>query len=235
MTSVNPGNILDRSESEWYTSEAYIAPEMQNAMQAVVTANGDFSQIAGDSIFPVINMLNTKYFILPLQGGATTPLENPFAQGNAWYVEKVNYVDNANGELDGVGKANLRHEAVADVQFRDILGESVAQDSTAKVSITAYKPNNLTYKAESKNGGVVVFSEIYYPGWTAMVDGQPAELGRVNYILRALKVAPGQHEIVLDFHPKSVATTETVAKIALALLLLTIIGGIVASLRKKNK
>ena len=215
--------------------EAYIAPEMQKAMQAVVTANGDFSQIAGDSIFPVINMLNTKYFILPLQGGATAPLQNPFAQGNAWLVDRVNYVDNANAEIDGVGKTNLRHEAVADAQFRTILGESTAQDSTARVSITAYQPNNLKYTVESSNGGVVVFSEIYYPGWTATVDGQPTEIGRVNYILRALKVEPGKHEVVLDFHPKSVATTETVAHISLALLFLSIIAGLVFQLRKKTK
>ena len=215
--------------------EAYIAPEMQKAMQAVVTANGDFSQIAGDSIFPVINMLNTKYFILPLQGGATAPLQNPFAQGNAWMVDRVNYVDNANAEIDGVGKTNLRHEAVADAQFRPILGESTAQDSTARVSITAYQPNNLKYTVESSNGGVVVFSEIYYPGWTATVDGQPTEIGRVNYILRALKVAPGKHEVVLDFHPKSVATTETVAHISLALLFLSIIAGLVFQIRKKTK
>ncbi|MBO4607831.1 MAG: YfhO family protein [Prevotella sp.] len=215
--------------------EAYIAPEMQKAMQAVVSANGDFTQIAGDSIFPVINMLNTKYFILPLQGGATAPLQNPFAQGNAWLVDRVNYVDNANAEIDGVGKTDLRHEAVADVQFKDILGESTAQDSTTHVSITAYQPNNLKYTVESSKGGVVVFSEIYYPGWTATVDGQPAEIGRVNYILRALKVEPGKHEVVLDFHPKSVATTETVAHISLALLFLSIIAGLVFQLRKKTK
>ena len=214
--------------------EAYIAPEMQKAMQAVVSANGDFSQINGDSIFPVINMLNTKYFILPLQGGATTPLENPFAQGNAWYVDKVTYADNANAEIDGVGKANLRREAVADSKFRETLGDGTAQDSTAQVKMTAYQPNHLVYTAESGKGGVIVFSEIYYPGWTATVDGQPAEIGRVNYILRALRVAPGKHEIVLDFHPKSVATTETVAYIALALLLLSVIGGVVFSFRKSK-
>ena len=213
--------------------EAYIAPEMQKAMQAVVTANGDFTQVAGDSIFPVINMLNTKYFILPLQGGATAPLQNPFAQGNAWMVDKVSYVDNANAEIDGVGKTNLRHEAVADAQFKDILGESTPQDSTARVSITAYQPNNLKYTVESAKGGVVVFSEIYYPGWTATIDGQPAEIGRVNYILRALKVAPGKHEVVLDFHPQTVATTETVAHISLALLFLSIIAGLVFQFRKK--
>ena len=213
--------------------EAYIAPEMQKAMQAVVTANGDFTQVAGDSIFPVINMLNTKYFILPLQGGATAPLQNPFAQGNAWMVDKVSYVDNANAEIDGVGKTNLRHEAVADAQFKDILGESTPQDSTARVSITAYQPNNLKYTVESAKGGVVVFSEIYYPWWTATIDGQPAEIGRVNYILRALKVAPGKHEVVLDFHPKTVATTETVAHISLALLFLSIIVGLVLQIRKK--
>ncbi len=214
--------------------EEHIAPEMQAAMNAIVEKSGDMQQVAGDSIFPVINMLNTKYFIMPMQGGETTPLTNPYAFGNAWWVDNVKYVDNANQEIEQVGKVDLHKVAVADKQFEKVLGQSAAHDSTDVVSITAYQPNNLKYTAESKNGGLLVFSEIYYPGWTATVDGKPAELGRVNYILRALPLTPGKHEVVLDFHPASVKTTETVAYVAGGLLLLLIVAGGVMAVRRKE-
>ncbi len=215
--------------------EEHIAPEMQAAMNAIVEKSGDMQQVAGDSIFPVINMLNTKYFIMPMQGGETTPLTNPYAFGNAWWVDNVKYVDNANQEIEQVGKVDLHKVAVADKQFEKVLGQSAAHDSTDVVSITAYQPNNLKYTAESKNGGLLVFSEIYYPGWTATVDGKPAELGRVNYILRALPLTPGKHEVVLDFHPASVKTTETVAYVAGGLLLLLIVAGGVMAVRRKEQ
>ena len=214
--------------------EAYIMPQMQAAMKTVAEAGGNFAEVKGDSIYPVINMLNTKYFIFPLQGGDVTPLQNPYAYGNAWYVDKVEYAANANEEIDKVGQCDLRHVAVADNSFKAVLGESVSQDSTARVTITDYQPNHLTYTAESEKGGIIVFSEIYYPEWTATIDGKPAELGRVNYILRALNVQPGKHEIVLDFHPASVASTETVAYAALAILLLTLIGGAVIKWRRRQ-
>ena len=98
--------------------DAHIAPEMQKTMKAVAEAGGDMTKVNGDSIFPVLNMLNTKYFILPLQGGQTVPVQNPYAYGNAWFVDEVQYVNNANEEIDGVGKVNLRHVAVADAKFR---------------------------------------------------------------------------------------------------------------------
>ena len=215
--------------------DAHIAPEMQKTMNAVAAAGGDMTKVNGDSIFPVLNMLNTKYFILPLQGGHTVPVKNPYAYGNAWYVDEVKYVDNANQEIDGVGKVNLRHVAVADAKFKEQLQQSVKQDDTSVVKMTQYKPNNLTYEVKSGKGGVIVFSEIYYPGWTATVDGQPVELGRVNYILRAIHVKPGIHKVVLDFHPQSLKNTEMVAYVAYAVLVLLIIIGIVVEWKKNKK
>ena len=214
--------------------EAYISPEMQKTMKAVSDANGDMTKVNGDSVFPVLNMLNTKYFIMPLQGGQTVPLQNPYAYGNAWFVDKVAYVNNANEEIDQVGKLDLRHEAVADVKFKDVLGEGAPQDDTSIVKLVQYKPNNLTYEVTSSKGGVIVFSEIYYPGWTATIDGQPAELGRVNYILRALNVKAGKHKVVLDFHPTSIKKTETVAYVGYVVLLLLLIVGLGLEWKKKR-
>ena len=215
--------------------DAYIAPEMQGAMKAIAEANGDMSQVKGDSIYPVLNMLNTRYFIMPLQGGQTVPLRNTYCYGNAWLVDKVAYVDNANQEIERVGKLDLRHEAVADKKFQPVLGESVAQANTSLVTLREYQPNRLIYDVHSDKGGVVVFSEIYYPGWTATIDGEPAELGRVNYILRALNVKPGSHEVVLDFHPTSVKVTEAVAYVGYVALLLIILAGIGMAWRKRKQ
>lgn len=215
--------------------EQYISPEMQRLMNAVAEAGGDMTQVKGDSICPVINMLNTRYFIFPLQGGQTVPIQNPYALGNAWFVDKISYAKNANEEILKVGQIDLRHEAVADEKFQAQLGDAVAQDTTSTVEIKSYEPNQLTYEVNSGKGGVVVFSEVYYPGWTATIDGEPAELGRVNYILRALNVKPGKHEVVLSFFPKSVDTTETIAYTAYAILILVLAGAaFMAYRRKKN-
>ena len=214
--------------------DAHIQPEMQRLYGALGKAAGDMTQVNGDSIYPVLNMLNTKYFILPLQGGKTVPLENPYTYGNAWFVDKVHYVDNANQELDMTGQLPLRHEAVADKKFREQLGEAVEQDTNSVVRITAYEPNRLTYDVNSGKGGVIVFSEIYYPGWTATVDGVEQELGRVDYVLRALQVKPGHHEVVLSFFPKTIDRTETVAYVAYVLLFLIILFLIWTAVRKRG-
>ena len=204
--------------------EAYINPEMQRLFSAVSEAGGDMTKVNGDSICPVLNMRNTTYFIFPLQGGQTVPILNPYVYGNAWFVDHITYVDNANKEIETVGKIDLRHQAVADAKFKTSLGEAAVQDTASIVKITSYEPNRLTYDVNTGKGGVLVFSEIFYPGWTATVDGQPVEIGRVNYILRALHIQPGQHQVELAFFPKSVDMTETIAYIAIVLLVLIVLG-----------
>ena len=212
----------------------YIAPEMQKLAPTVAEAGGDMLKVNGDSLFPVLNALNARYFILPLQGGQTAPVMNPYVHGPAWFVDKVTYADNANKEIEAVGRIDLRREAVADKRFQDVLKASAVQDSTASVKLTKYMSDRLEYDVYSTKGGVIVFSEVYYPGWTATVDGQEAELGRADYLLRALNVAPGKHKIVLTFHPKSVATTETIAYIAYAAIVIALLVAAYLGYRRKR-
>ena len=214
--------------------DAYIEPEIQHLMPAIAQAAGDMTKVNGDSVFPVLNMLNTKYFIVGLQNGQTVPVQNPYANGNAWFVDKISYVDNANEEIDAVGKLNLRHEAVADKKFEAQLGKATPETSTDLIMLKAYEPNHLVYNVTSKNGGIIVFSEVYYPGWTATVDGQQAELGRANYILRALNVKPGKHEVVLDFHPASLRKTEGIAYASYGVLALILALGIFMEWKKRK-
>lgn len=215
--------------------DAHIAPEMQRMLPAITEAGGDMTKVNGDSIFPVINMLNTKYLILGLQNGQTVPIQNPYALGNAWYVDKISYVDNANQEIEQVGKIDLKHEAVADKKFEAQLGKAVVQGSNSAVTMKHYAPNRLVYEVNSDKGGVLVFSEIYYPGWTATVDGQPAELGRVNYILRAMNIKAGKHEVVLDFHPATIRTTESLAYASYGILFLLIALGALIEWKKRKE
>ena len=214
--------------------DAYISPEMQRLYPAIAESQGDMTQVKGDSIFPVLNMLNTKYFILPLEGGQTVPVQNPYAYGNAWIIDKVTYVDNANAELARVGKIDLRHEAVADKRFKAVLGDSKKQDGESIVKLTSYAPNRLTYDVSTTKGGVIVFAENYYPGWTALVDGKEVEIGRVNYVLRAISVTAGRHKVELSFFPKTVHTTEYIAYAAYVVILLAILLLVFLYFRKKE-
>lgn len=214
--------------------EEHIAPEMQALYKEVATAGGDMT-LANDSVFPVINMLNTRWFILPGADGQTFPLQNPYAFGNAWFVSDIQEAANANEEIDALHYIDPRHTAVVDRRFTTIVGQAQAVDSTCTAVMKTYDANRLTYEVNSPKGGVVVFSEIYYPGWQAFIDGREVEVGRADYILRALQVPAGKHEVVMTFDPVSLHTTETIAYIALALLLVGILAGIVLHIRRPRQ
>ena len=214
--------------------EEHIAPEMQALYKEVATAGGDMT-LVNDSVFPVINMLNTRWFILPGADGQTFPLQNPYAFGNAWFVSDIQEAANANEEIDALHHIDPRHTAVVDRRFTAIVGQAQAVDSTCTAVMKTYDANRLTYEVNSPKGGVVVFSEIYYPGWQAFIDGREVEVGRADYILRALQVPAGKHEVVMTFDPVSLHTTETIAYIALALLLVGILAGIVLHIRRPRQ
>ena len=198
--------------------EEHISGEMSALFKAVADAEGDMEQLDGTG-FPVVNMLNTKYFIFPLQGGQTLPLPNPHAMGNAWFVNEVQYVNNANEEIEAIHGLNPSETAVVDKRFEAVVKPMVS-DSTATIRLVAYEPNYLKYEVDSKTGGTIVFSEIYYPGWRSSIDGQEVSHGRANYILRAMNVPAGKHEVEFSFDPVSLHVTENIATIALGLLAL---------------
>lgn len=170
-------------------------------------------QVPGDSITPVLNMLNCKYYIVGQGGRYAVP--NLYANGNAWFVNDLQYVDNADQELATLGRLDTKHQAVADRRFMKALDGAL---SPGTATLTSYAPNELHYNVETQGGGLCVFSDIYYPGWKATIDGEEAELGRVNYVLRALRVPNGKHEVVLEFRPTSVTLTDGVAYAAIALI-----------------
>ena len=213
--------------------EEHISDEMQGLFRAVANAGGDMEKL-NPAEFPVLNMLNTRYFIFPLQGGQTMPLPNPFALGNAWFVDEVQYVNNANDEIDAIHGLNPLQTAVVDKKFAEVV-KPMEKDSGATVELLAYEPNYLKYEVNSEKGGTVVFSEIYYPGWQSTIDGQEAAHGRANYILRAMNVPAGKHVVEFKFDPKSLHVTETIAFIALGVLALLAIVMVVLKIKACRK
>ncbi len=169
----------------------------------------------------VLNMLNAKYLVVD----DTTAHINPEALGNGWFVDNVTYVKGAQAEMAVLDTLHTAVGAVADESFRSVLGEAKAVMPGDTIIETVYKPNELHYKTISRNGGLAVFSEIYFPwGWTATVDGKEVPVGRVNYVLRALQLPAGEHTVVFRFDPQSVHTTETVAYASVVLIYLALIG-----------
>ncbi|MBQ9523989.1 MAG: YfhO family protein [Bacteroidaceae bacterium] len=205
--------------------EEHISPEMSALQQAAVQTSGLLETVNGDSLYPVLNMLNMKYAIMGTKDSGKVSVMNPWANGNAWFVDKVQYVDDADAELASLHGLATKHVAVVDKKFQEVLGDEALQsDSTAKVTLTAYEANRLAYEVNSEKGGVVVFSEIYYPGWTCTVDGQDTQIARADYVLRAIRIPAGKHTVVMTFDPQTVHITETIAYTALAILVLLLIG-----------
>ena len=223
--------------------EEHIQGEMSGVFNELSAAGGDMSQVDA-KVFPVLNMLNTRYFILPLQGGKTVPVFNPYALGNAWFVDEVKVVANANEEIEALHEVNPAETAVVDKRFADVIqlegtadanvASGTVADSTRSIVLTDYQPNALRYEVNSTKGGLVVFAENYYPGWVSTIDGKEVAHGRANYILRAMNVPAGKHVVEFKFDPQSLHITETVAYVSLGLLFLGVVAVIVLARRKKD-
>lgn len=178
---------------------------------------------------PTLNMLNTRYIIFrPDQ----PPLVNPYADGNAWFVNKIKIVENADAEIEALNSIDPRQTAIVDKRFEDIIDGFMPQtDSTATIVLESYRPNKLTYKSKADNDQLAVFSEIYYqPGWNATIDGQPANHLRADWILRAMKVPAGEHTIVFEFRPQGYVTASYVSAFSSFIILIFLIGAIGYSL-----
>jgi len=170
---------------------------------------------------PSLNMLNTRYIIYnPDQA----PIRNPFAYGNAWFVDKIDIVENADAEIEALNTINPLETAVVDKSFaKDLEGFTPHKDSTATIVLEKYRPNRLTYKTKASSEQLAVFSEIYYPGWKVTIDGKDATHFRADWILRGMLVPAGEHTIVFDFHPDTYVLAANVSAYSSFLILLLLI------------
>lgn len=209
--------------------DQHIAPEFNPLFSALSSTGGRLELCDGDSLFPVLNMLNAKYFVVPLQNKEEVAIQNPHAMGNAWFVSNVKCVQNANEECDALATENLRDVAVMDKQFDSYVnGKSFYKDSLSSIVLTKYTPEYIDYKSSSSQDGLAVFSEIYYPyGWKAYIDGEYKEHFRVDYMLRALSIPAGEHTIRFVFAPDSIVRGDVISSICTILMYLIILGGVV--------
>jgi hypothetical protein len=185
----------------------------------------------------VLDMLNTKYFIVKGQNGEPMPQRNPNAMGNAWFIDSVLVVNTPNEESDALNTINLRNTAVLDIKFEGFVIDFVpGKEPDAFVKFLSYKPNALEYETFSTQDGIVVFSEIYYPyGWHAYIDEKPVEHFRVNYTLRALNVPAGEHHIRFEFAPDTLKKAEIISYLCIFIMYGTIVGGIAYAIIKNRK
>jgi hypothetical protein len=204
--------------------DIYLSQELQNII-GVLNAKPGPLQV--DSVLArqqVLNMLNTKYFIL---NPSSQPLLNPHAMGNAWPVKEIRLVENADEEYLALGSTDLTSVAIVDKRFEKLVPDDLRHgEVTGTVELTDYRPNRLTYKASLDQKSLVVFSDIYYEGgWQATIDGASAPLLRADYILRALPVDAGEHTIELSFVFKPFEQGEKISMMGSWLVLLVLLGG----------
>ncbi|HWS60343.1 MAG TPA: YfhO family protein [Flavobacterium sp.] len=194
-------------------------------------------QIAKNNI-EVLNMLNVKYVIQTDSTGASVPVQNPDANGNAWFVEDVLLVNKPDLAMKSLNKIDTKTSAVFNIQdYGKKFEEAQLKkdwDSSGKIQLDIYKPNYLRYSSENAGNGLAVFSEVYYEkGWNAYVDGKLTEHFPVNYVLRAMVVPAGKHSIEFKFEPQVVKTGSRIALFSFMGMVLLLSGGIYFE-RKKS-
>jgi uncharacterized membrane protein YfhO len=185
----------------------------------------------------VLNMLNTKYIIQTDSTGAAFPTSNPNANGNAWFVQKVKFVNSPDEEMKALDSLDTKNGAIVNQKEfgTQLKNTSFVKDSLATITMISYKPNHLKYTSNNPNNGLAVFSEMYYAdGWNAYIDGKKAVYFRADYALRAMEIPSGKHSIEFKFEPQVVKTGSTIALVSSILMLLLLVGGVYIE-RKKGK
>jgi hypothetical protein len=181
---------------------------------------------------PVINMLNTKYIIFDPN---KPPIENYHAAGHAWFAGAIRVVENANEEMEALAGIDPSETVLIDRRYADRVGNVRGGNPGSSVDLLDYRPNRLTYRAVVTGGeGLAVFSEIWYPkGWKAFIDGREADILRVNYLLRALVVQEGEHEILFRFEPASYYTGNKIALASSLILFAALAGALFFRIKRK--
>ncbi|WP_438711896.1 YfhO family protein [Aquimarina muelleri] len=180
----------------------------------------------------VMNMLNVKYIITEDEDGVKA-LTNPYANGNAWFVSDIKMVDSANDEILTLKEVDTKKEAIINSSFKEAVPNTkYTVDSLAYITLTDHKPNHLVYESNNEDKGFAIFSEIYYPGWNAYIDGNLVTQIQANYTLRGLPIPAGKHQIEFKFEPQVVKTGSTITLASSILFILLLIGGLYFQYKK---
>jgi hypothetical protein len=180
----------------------------------------------------VLNMLNTKYIIADDDKGNVFPYVNEDANGNAWFIEELHSLENANDEIIAIDSLNTKLKAVSTSE--NLKNTTYKIDSTAAIKLIEYKANYLKYQSTNPNDGFAVFSEMYYGnGWKSVIDGKEVPHYRVNYVLRGMEIPKGNHTIEFKFEPEVIRKGSIIALASSLLLGLLILGGLFYEFKKK--
>ena len=184
----------------------------------------------------IVSMLNGKYIITNGEDGRATPMRNPGALGNAWYVTDVFNAQTPTEECSALGTVDLANTIVVGDDYKQYVAGFKPAAEGSSIQLTGYSPDVLTYKSQSPADGTVVFSEIFYPyGWNAYIDGKPTEIFRANYLLRAINIPAGQHDIRMEFRPESVRKGNIVASVFIMIMYAIVLGLIAGTLIKRGR
>ncbi len=206
--------------------DAAIVPEMNPMLQAIVQTGGFARPCNGDSIFPVLNMLNTKYVVVSMQSGEPMAVRNPYAMGHAWFVDELKVVGSPKEEMAAILHEDLHHVAVTDAEHAaqlPVMTMEIFDGIEDAIQLRSYRPNHLEYDAACAGARLAVFSEVYYrEGWKLTIDGEPAPLIRVNYLLRGAMIPAGEHQVVMHFEPKATTIDKWCVAVFVLVLLLSL-------------
>ena len=192
-------------------------------------------QLSNNPNMSVINMLNTKYFIMD-QNGNKIASQNPGAMGNVWFVKAAKFVQGPVNEMKALNNFNPKDTAVIDETFKSKLSNFEPADSLASIKMTSFDNDAITYQSNTDKNQLAVFSEIYYKDWKAYIDGKPADFVKANYVLRAMTIPAGKHTIEFKFEPKVYYTGKNISSIASWLTFLLLAGSIASGfLKRKNE
>jgi hypothetical protein len=199
----------------------HLVPEMRDIVEAFQKATSQYTIDSVLALQPVVNMLNTKYIIY---ADDKAPIPNAHALGSAWFVDEVQQAKNADDEITKLGTIDPKHTALVDARYYEEVANAAKPDSTASAKLNGYRSNDLSYTVKSKDGGLVVFSEIWYgPDWVAEIDGKPARYIRADYVLRAMKVPAGEHTVRFHIVSKPYLIGGRIASVSSFVLLLLVL------------
>lgn len=218
-------NCINQTIQSCQQEHGQNAGKLQSCIQT--NLNGCMNQLP----HPVLDMLNMKYLVF---NGQVPPLTNTKAMGNAWFVQNVQQVENADAEMQALANFNPATTAVVDKRYSNYVQGVSGAAGNASIELTSYHPDTLRYSANTNGERLAVFSEVYYPkGWNAYIDGEKADYIRVNYLLKALKVPAGEHKVTFIFEPRSYYIGEKVALLSSILIYLFVLGGIGLEVKKR--
>ncbi len=194
----------------------------------------DFYISQGD--IGILNMMNVRYIITQNKNGGPYAQRNPYANGNAWFVENALMAETANDEIRLLDSLNSKTTAVINREFMNLIpAKKIVRDSTASIVLIDYKPEHLVYESSTESEQLAIFSEVYYPkGWNAYINDQPAEYFRADYLLRAMSIPAGTNKIEFKFEPQVIEIGSKVSLGSSFLFALIFVGGLYYKLRKRE-